>query len=129
MKEDWYNPSEYICATCGKKFYRDDITHYAYRRTVPNGKSTPSTYTFCGWNCMRAWDRKQEEIEEAKKREPKPPPPPKPKVKPLKDAYRPIIIYRPNYSIRKCGKCGRQISMNAKHCKSCGAKIDWGLKK
>ena len=46
------------CGSCGKKFYIPNkdawVYHrYAYRKSRENGH-----IWFCGWNCMRAWEKK-----------------------------------------------------------------------
>ena len=131
MKEDWYNPREYVCTTCGKHFYRDSMEDYVYRRQKAVARKAPQLFYFCGWNCMRAWDREQEEKEEAKKRN-------REEVRkkaleekqaqvPHADGYRPVTEVKIHYVINRCGKCGKQVAVTATECKNCGAKIDWSV--
>lgn len=53
----------YTCAECGETIYIPMISYYIYKRQLNNKKRL----IFCGWNCMRAYE-KRIEIVEAEKR-------------------------------------------------------------
>lgn len=49
------------CAQCGKIAYKNGT--WGYRRRVPsptNKKHNLITIYFCGYSCMRAWDKEKE---------------------------------------------------------------------
>ena len=56
--------SERKCPQCGKMFFLDDPTQWAYKRLIKGHKKF-----FCSWSCVRAYDRKQEEKRLKAKRE------------------------------------------------------------
>lgn len=53
------------CATCGKELKISSFmdTGYVYRRVYKGRRKW-----FCGWNCMRAFDRKAESLKAPKKK-------------------------------------------------------------
>lgn len=54
------------CAQCGKIAYKNGT--WGYRRRVPSPtnkkKSNLITIYFCGYSCMRAWDKAKERAKE-----------------------------------------------------------------
>lgn len=49
----------YKCAQCGKEFYFSGET-YAYKKSIGFKSGKPKVLNFCGWNCMRTYERKKE---------------------------------------------------------------------
>lgn len=49
-----------VCAACGKDFYVFNLEDYIYRRKLGR-KEQGGTVYFCGWNCMRAWEKTHKE--------------------------------------------------------------------
>lgn len=49
------------CAYCGKIAYKNGT--WGYRRRVPSTKKKKNLVTiyFCGYSCMRAWDKAHEQ--------------------------------------------------------------------
>ena len=43
----------YCCEWCGKNFYTLNPTAWTYRKKTPASR----ILYFCGWNCMRAWEK------------------------------------------------------------------------
>lgn len=53
------------CAQCGKIAYKNGTWAYRRNMSVNKGKSTKVIY-FCGYGCMRAWDKEHEKGGKAK---------------------------------------------------------------
>ena len=51
------------CAECGKKFYNTAIEQYIYKKYKP-GRGIAY---FCGWNCMRKYEKKRAEARKNRK--------------------------------------------------------------
>lgn len=49
----------YKCAQCGKEFWFDG-DEYIYKKNVKNGKENSKVLNFCGWNCMRKFEKEKE---------------------------------------------------------------------
>lgn len=85
MDEDEYKPdsNNYSrmakCAECGKEFFIPCVSYWTYRKPAWRATHEKTVY-FCGWNCMRKWEREQEEKRRAKRLEKKPPIKRKPKI-------------------------------------------------
>ena len=51
----------YKCAKCGKVFYWTNIESYIYKKSTTRLTSNkPKTIYFCGWNCMRKYEKERE---------------------------------------------------------------------
>ena len=49
------------CYECGKVFERDYLDEYVYKKAQYDlGGHNKKTLYFCGWNCMRNFERKRE---------------------------------------------------------------------
>jgi DNA-directed RNA polymerase subunit RPC12/RpoP len=57
----------YICHNCGREIWRNYWDEYAYKKQVPVNKKQHKTAYFCGWNCMREYERKKAEAKQREK--------------------------------------------------------------
>lgn len=48
------------CAFCGEQFYIDNPGYYVYKKPAST-KGSASMIYFCGWNCMRGFEKKKEQ--------------------------------------------------------------------
>jgi hypothetical protein len=55
-KKDKYE----TCPVCGKIFYIGMMTEWIYKKYDKNAKSYERRKLFCGWNCMRKWEKANE---------------------------------------------------------------------
>lgn len=54
----------YYCHTCGKKMFRSYWDEYVYKKELTENKKRQKkhkTIYFCGWNCMRQYEKESEE--------------------------------------------------------------------
>lgn len=51
----------FVCEECGKQCERSYMDEYIYKKPIWDSKGHyKQTIYFCGWNCMRKWERKKE---------------------------------------------------------------------
>lgn len=50
----------YKCAFCGEEFYVTNPGEYVYKRP-PTTKGGSGMIFFCGWDHLRAWEKKKEQ--------------------------------------------------------------------
>ena len=55
-----FDGSYHHCAFCGERFYIDNPGYYVYKKPAST-KGSASMIYFCGWNCMRGFEKKKEE--------------------------------------------------------------------
>lgn len=52
---------QFTCAQCGKTKYRNGAWTYKRKVATKTAKSKSKHYIyFCGYSCMRAWDKERE---------------------------------------------------------------------
>lgn len=49
----WEDIPLYVCRVCGKKFFTSNPAVWTYRRQDKNNH----VVWFCGWNCMRTYEK------------------------------------------------------------------------
>lgn len=55
-----FDGSYHHCAFCGEQFYIDNPGYYVFKKPASTKGSAPMIY-FCGWNCMRGFEKKKEQ--------------------------------------------------------------------
>ena len=55
------------CNICGKFIDRLFWDEYVYKKEISTGYSNKTVY-FCGWNCMRKWEKEQERVRNERRR-------------------------------------------------------------
>ena len=48
---------KYKCFQCGKEFYNNNMKHYMFKQKINRGSKT---IYFCGWNCMREYEKERD---------------------------------------------------------------------
>lgn len=55
-----FDGSYHHCAFCGEQFYIDNPGCYVYKKPAST-KGGASMIYFCGWNCLRGFEKKKEQ--------------------------------------------------------------------
>lgn len=50
------------CANCGAKIERMYWDEYVYKKDLHNNETAHGIQYFCGWNCMREYEKKMQEV-------------------------------------------------------------------